>query len=225
MIPNAVRTLVAISVSCLCFSNVFGNPLPVWEDGEFLEGTWTHEVLVAPGEGTASVSRVMLGNPGACLSVIAESAGPLWVVLWNELGWDPSGGAVRFLTFQIDERAVSSWEDGQNLKALVVQNGRTFVAPLTPVYTGTGSNTDWQTILYDSLAEEDFAEIPQWPETPADHPDFSASGGVLYFGFAVAAEATPVPLSHLYDNWLVYAYFDPIAVESDSWGGVKGLYR
>ena len=202
-----------------------GNPLPVWEDGEFQEGTWGHDVILDFGEGVGTVARETTGNPGACLLVTTEVSGSLWVVLWNEFGWDPAAGPVQSLMFQIDEKAVISSGTGQNLKALVVQNGRFFVAPLTPVDTGPGSDPEWKTVTFAALVESDFAEIPAWPDSPADPPDFSTAGEVLYFGFAVGGLNTPGMMVHLYDNWMVVPFFGPVAVEPESWGGVKGLYR
>ena len=214
----------------LPFDVALGNPLPVWEDGQFVDGTWSHEVLVTPGEGNASVTRVTGGNPDACLSVTTDATGPLWVALWCDLAWNLGDGAIEYLTLQIDEKAVMSAGSGQNLKLLVHQDGRNYVAPVAPVTTGTGSDPDWQTVLYPSLAASDFAEIPDWPGAPAAHPDFSAAGGLICFGFAVGVESTPFPLTHLYDNWFVFPMFTPVSVEPgsparESWAGVKERYR
>jgi hypothetical protein len=210
-----------------------GNPLPAYEDGEFLEMLWSHQVMRQAGAGDGIVTRHETGgNPGAYLEISAWSESPQWTALWFAAAWDPGEfGPIRSLFLQIDERAVSSAGDGQNLKLLVVQDGRYYLAPLEPAYTGGGTGTTWETLFFDPVEADDFAECPPpWPQDPSEHPDFSLDGAPLYFGFLVGLTGpVSVPRVHAYDNWAVWPQLPAVSVDPSiepvDWSRIKEPYR
>ena len=211
----------------------FGNPLPAYFDGEFPDFAWSHHVVWQAGTGDATVTRHDTGgNPGAYLEISTWSESPLWTVLWYEAAWDPAEfGPIESLILEIDEKAVTSSGDGQNLKLVVVQNGRHYFAPLVPSYTGGGTGTTWQTMIFDPVTVEDFGECPPpWPHDPGERPDFSLDGAPLQFGFMVGLTGAASPARvHAYDNWAVWPQSPAVSVapgvEVEDWSRVKTHYR
>jgi hypothetical protein len=229
-LANAVRMVGLICALCLLGADASANPLPSFDDGEFLSGTWSHVVLLEGGVGAGTVTRQTSGgNPGAFLEVSTQSGWDLhmWVAMWkNDIYWDPSEyGPADSLGFMIDEKAISSFGSGQNIKLLVVQEGRYYLAPLVPWTTTSGTGTTWETIIFDPVTEDDFGEIPPLPYDPTGKPDFSSTGAPVYFGFAVGVSSVLDPRIHGYDNWTVWLYVPPVAVESETWSRIKGQYR
>jgi hypothetical protein len=230
---HARRAAGPAAVLLLCATVALGNPLPAFEDGEFPDVLWSQHVVQQAGPGDAAVTRhTSGGNPGAYLEISAWSQSPLWTILWYAADWNPQYlGPIESLTFQIDERAVDTEGDGQNVKLVVVQGGKYYLAPLEPTYTGGGTGTAWETLFFASVHADDFAECPPpWPCDPDGHPDFSLSGAPLYFGFMVGLTgATSVPRTHAYDNWAVWPQSPPVSigssVESETWSRIKTLYR
>jgi hypothetical protein len=231
-----VRTPCVSSSAVLLFFSAavaFGNPLPAFQDGEFPEGVWSHHVVRQEGAGDGAVTRHEAGgNPGAYLEISTWSESPLWTILWYAAPWDPEVfGPIESLMLEIDEKAVASSGNGQNLKLVVVQNGRFYLAPLEPSYTGGGTGTTWQTLFFEAVDEDDFAECPPpWPHDPTERPDFSIHGAPLYFGFMVGLTgAASPPRVHAYDNWAVWPQVPPVSVdpsvESEAWSRIKGFYR
>lgn len=225
---------LASSLFLLCFPCVelCANPLPAIYDGEFT--SWSYDVLLESGAGAGSMTRETTGgNSGAFLSVSTQSGWELamWVVMWkDDVDWIPSrDGVIDSLLFVIEEKEIASAGAGQNLKLAVIQDGTTYLAPLSPWLTGGGTGTTWESLVFDPVAADDFARIPPWPYDANQNPDFSTGGGPIQFGFMVGVSSVLDPRIHGYDNYEVII-FTPVTaidpdVEANSWSGIKILYR
>lgn len=203
--------------------------IAVIQDGEFLN--WSMTVHLEGGEGGAVMIRHDSGgNPGAFVEVETWSGWQLhaWGLLWKaDTIWDPSSGDINSVAFQIDERAISSYGSGQNMKLLVRQNGRYYGAPIDPWGTVTDIEPYWLTYLLGPVVAADFGEwLPNGTVNLSSKPDFSSVGADMQFGFLVGVSSVLDMRVHGFDNWQVTIdYESPTAVERTSWGAVRGLYR
>ena len=77
------------------------------------------------------------------------------------------------------------------------------------------------------LTAIDFAEVDVASGTwsnPNSHPDFSAAGLPVTFGF-VRAKAFVAHTNSVLDNWSVSVNETVVDTEHQSWGTLKSLYR
>ena len=204
------------------------NPGVIISDGDFVD--WSSAVLLESGMGSCYVTRSETGgNPGACLEISTASGWELnaWVVLWKDgVIWDPVDGCeIDYIVFQIDEKALDSFGAGQNIKLLVVQDDRYYIAPLDPWDTASGIETTWETHYIGACFANDFGEIPPWPPDSSEKPDFSQSGSPMKFGFAVGVSSVLDARVHAYDNWKITIECLPCPVEEVTWGVIKALYK
>jgi len=225
---NPVIVLCLACVLCLPSVCAALNPGVVIMDGDFTD--WSHVVFLESGVGACSVTRLETGgNPDACLEVSSRSGWELavWTLMWkNGVVWDPSDGCeIETIQLEIDERGVDTFGQGQNVKLLVVQDGRYYGAPLDPWITVTGSETSWETHVFGLAYVTDFGEVPPYHFDPNERPDFTATGGPIKFGFAVGNSSILDAIIHRYDNWKITIECLPCPVEDATWGAIKALYQ
>lgn len=218
-------TVGIFCLPCLCASM---DPGVIVMDGDFTD--WSHVVLLQSGAGACTVTRHETGgNPDAYLEISTESGWELhaWVLLWKEgVVWDPADGCeIQTIEMEIDEKAIDSFGDGQNIKLLVVQDGRYYGAPLSPWVTPSGIETTWETHVFPPAYISDFGEVPPWPFDPTEVPDFTQTGGLIRFGFMVGVSSVLDAHVHAYDNWKITIECIPCPVEEETWGVIKSLYR
>ena len=234
MRPYPIVFCLAFFFCLLCFPCVelLANPLPAIYDGDF--SNWSYTVLLQSGAGAGSMTRETTGgNPGAFLSVSTQSGWDLamWVVMWNDdITWDPgTDGVIDSLQLMIEEKEISSFGDGQNLKLALIQDGNTYLAPVSPWATGGGTGTSWEHLMFDPVTPDDFARIPPWPYDPNARPDFSSTGGPIHFGFMVGVSSVLDPRVHGYDNYEVVIFIPVVGIDPDAsvstWSQIKTLYR
>jgi len=226
---TSATTVLAL---CLCLAlpalAAALNPGVVLTDGDFTD--WSHVVLLESGTGECTVTRYDTGgNPDAYLEISSRSGWELgaWLLTWKDgVVWDPSDGCeIEYIVFEIDEKAIWSFGQGQNIKLLVVQDGRYYLAPLVPWITTAGTETYWETHVFDPCYVDDFGEIPPWTIDPNEKPDFTQSGGPIRFGFAIGVSSVLDAITHAYDNWKITIECLPCPVEASTWGAIKALYH
>lgn len=227
-LANAAITLCLACVLCLPSICAALDPGVVFMDGDFTD--WSHVVLLESGAGAGIVTRNETGgNPDAFLEISTRSGWDLhtWVLLWkNGVVWEPADGCeIETIELEIDEKALDSFGDGQNIKLLVVQDGRYYGAPLTPWVTGSGVETTWETHVFAPAYVTDFGEVPPYQFDPAERPDFSEAGGLIKFGFMVGVSSVLDARIHAYDNWKITIECLPCPVEEATWATIKALYR
>lgn len=181
-----------------------------FSDGEFAPGDWTLTVVQLNAGGTVDVVRSDSGgNPGAFLAITNRTAPPdpsrrpsvIGVHLNRRAVWSPDDqGPISCLTYQEDARAVSAQGEGQSTGPALVQDGRIYVVrgPLT------GSGRSWHRIRFDRLTAANFIEaVDGRGLDDAAHPDFTATGTPLTFGFYRSNSNSISPNTIGIDNWSI----------------------
>lgn len=224
---RAAAVIGLLSVLSLLSFNTADATLTFVQDGDFQD--WQSLVL---GSGSGDVTRVSTGgNPGAYLVMGSSNHSTndicVWVLAYKpDFVWDPaSDGPICTVEMAIDEKAISSFGEGQNVKLLVVQDGRYYGATLHPWFTGGGIDTTWETLHIGPATASNFFEATEacWDTTST--PDFSATGAPIQFGFMVGNTNTVTRVTHAYDNWCIWIDMGPSSTDASSWGGVKNLWN
>jgi hypothetical protein len=189
--PLAIIVGLATSSSCLA-SVVF--------DGDFDDANWSLTTFqYGPNGGSGSASQVVGGVPGTC-RMVTNTCGSNGSGAWNlstytAFSYNPSaGGALTDLSFPIDSRYVN----GLQAMGFVVEQDNHFWR------VGYFLNTpSWVTYAITPTAAEFYAMDVGMPALP----DFSASGGVIHFGFysgnSSSSTGSGYSRSGLYDNFVV----------------------
>jgi len=90
-----------------------------------------------------------------------------------------------------------------------------------------GMNFVWGTEILMGLTETDFVEADVNSATwsnPNSHPDFSAAGSPVTFGF-VRAKVFAGWTESTMDNWTVHVNESVVSNEQKSWGSLKASFR
>jgi hypothetical protein len=165
-------------------------------DGDF--ANWSFSSLADPGS-SATFSLVGNGNPGLCLQCTTVSGLAYGIAVANWATWNPfSDGPISNVTMTIDVKSISGWGGGQGIKIVAIQGGKLYMAPITQ--SATGSQTSWHAVSL-TCGSSDFLYIwGPWQYDFTAHPDFTATGGVVQFGF-YAGNSSSGTYTQLYDNW------------------------
>lgn len=194
----------------------------VFQDNDFFDSDWRVVVYSTTDDGSVSGTHETTGgNPGAYRNVsnmLFSSLEPQ-AVYGLHLGrtsfiHDPnSQGEIESASFQIDFKDGGPQGYSQRLEPALRQNGQIY-SLLTSIDTSAGSN--WITSAQLDLQAEDFGWVnPCSLETNSNlHPDFSANGAPIAFGFATSTQLpfaifSSVPVEACYDNFLWTIYLDP----------------
>ncbi|MCE9620413.1 MAG: hypothetical protein K8R92_10990 [Planctomycetes bacterium] len=209
--PSSFALVVALAASSSCFAAV------VVSDGTFNDADWSMTTFqFGPYGGGGSASQTAGGVPESC-RMVTNSCGNDYSGAWNlsmleTFSYNPSsGGALTDLTFSMDSRYV----DGLQAMSFVVEQDNHFWR------VGYFINTEsWTTYAIAPVAADFYAMDL---DTPA-LPDFSATGGVIRFGFGSANSSTSWGYSRtgLYDNFVVNFVPSPAGLTI---AGAVGLLR
>ncbi len=188
-------------------------------DGDFTN--WSSPMKVVEcGYVTTIPSWSSSGNPGTCLEVTFQTLlmgtnKARLIPIKQDATWDPAtDGPITSLTLQIDTQRVLG--SGQTLNVAVLQNGQYYAAPLTSV--STGSNSSWQPVTLGPYTAADFARQEDGvcpPGNQSAHPDFTTTGSLIKFGFAVGNPGNVTSITQRYDNFRLNVLGDPadLAIE------------
>lgn len=162
-----------------------------FSDSEFSDADWELVVLTHQAGGTTSGAHSESGGcAGAYRSVITRvnDAAPLTtsgiIGFHRKIGavYSPSTqGAIAHLDYSECAAVFDGFGDGQATGPALRQGGKVYVHYLT---TGVGP---WHTIQARNLTATNFVLVsstsPTNPYDSTQHPDFSASGATIEFGF------------------------------------------
>jgi hypothetical protein len=187
-------------------------------DSTFDDDDWAQLVVVIGRGGSSSAVQVLDGgNPGAYRRVeqqrnapsSTEPAGVYSVNLKIDAIYSPAvQGAIESIDYSEDAIAFAGSFNVQQTGPALCQDGSCYVrgvATVDPFDT-------WQTVQTDRLSADDFYLLdPDVPPVGIDetkHPDFSASGATIEFGFYRANRGFPgTPATDLreagIDNWSI----------------------
>ncbi len=188
-------------------------------DSTFLNANWTGTQFVSGSGGSSTGVQVLAGgDPGPFRNVTdqlnAAPAGSQTIVLsthiYDPFTYDPSiSGALSSLDYSEDAACTAGcFGDGQSTGPALIQGGILYILSSSSVVTGPG--LAWLPHALSALTAADFGRVDVTPLTIFDntqHPDFSAGGAPLQFGF-FRANGTGInggayTLAAGIDNWQV----------------------
>ena len=188
-------------------------------DGTFLDTDWTGTQFVAGNGGTSTGAQVLAGgNPGSYRNVIdalnAAPVGSQTIVLsthiYTPFTYTPSvTGAIGSLNYAEDAACTAGcFGAGQSTGPALLQGGNLYILGSSTVITGPGAA--WSPHTLNALTALDFGLVSVTPTTIVDntqHPNFSAGGAPIQFGF-FRANGTGVnggayTLAAGIDNWQI----------------------
>ena len=188
-------------------------------DGTFLDSDWTGTQFVAGNGGTSTGAQVLSGgNPGSYRNVIdalnAAPVGSQTIVLsthiYTPFTYTPSvTGAISSLNYAEDAACTAGcFGSGQSTGPALLQGGNLYILGSSTVITGPGAA--WLPHTLNALTALDFGLVSVTPTTIVDntqHPNFSAGGAPIQFGF-FRANGTGVnggayTLAAGIDNWQI----------------------
>jgi len=225
VMPTAGGLAALLIVLCLAPEAPAGTV--TFNDAEFADADWDVTIFWTQGTGgNVSAHHVASGgHPGAYRVVIntVYDAPPYCEVaaFHRRLGavYAPAAqGAIATIDYAEDATLIAGGGQGQGAGPAVRQDGLVYVAAIfiTPDWV-------WTEHVLPDLAEDDF----HLHADPSAHPDFSANGGPIEFGF-VRQNATysgGYTITGGIDNWTVVLTTEgPVAVEAASWTAVKALF-
>lgn len=199
----------------------------VFFDSEFPDEAWEASIFWTLGAGgTVEVWQAATqGNPGAYRVVrnTVFDAPPYAAVagFHRHLAstYNPALGGIVTIDYAEDAIMLAGGGQGQGAGPALRQDGQIYIGPIfiTP-------ETSWTTHQLVGLTELDFHLAGQ----PDVHPDFSAAGGLIKFGFVRQNSTYSGGYTILggIDNWSMTLHTDtPVTVESATWSGVKALFE
>lgn len=180
-------------------------------DGTFNLADWT-TIQVDGFDGTVSTAQVTTGgNPGYYLQV-SHNDFTNWIYAFHfrqDAAYSPSNIPNALIDYSIDQLAILNLMGvGVGVQVALRQNGTNYFGP-----GGVNSESVWQTFSGGNVQTTNFSNfIPGNAGVGGSgHPDFSASGASIQFGFAtwnnnnenLASRATG------FDNWSIAVHQAP----------------
>ncbi|RMF94797.1 MAG: PEP-CTERM sorting domain-containing protein [Candidatus Schekmanbacteria bacterium] len=173
----------------------------VFYDSTFNDSDWSLTIQTKAGGGTVTAMQVATGgNPGEFREIInSVNYGPGSSVfgyhIRNGADYDPSTeGAIGSIDYSEDSIMFTGFGDGEATGPALFQNGKYYYS--AQLYSNQSVWTH-QSLL--SLGEQDFHTLYD----NNDHPDFSATGSIISFGFFRANTTTfgSYTIDAGIDNW------------------------
>jgi len=185
--PSVLWVALALLPTCVAAQTV--------ADSTFLDANWTGTQFVAGNGGTSTGAQVLVGgNPGPYRNVTnqlnAAPAGGETIVLSTHIyapfTYDPAvSGAIGSLDYAEDAACTPGcFGLGQSTGPALAQGGNFYILSSSSVTTGPG--LAWLPHTLNALTAADFGLVNVTQTTIFDntqHPDFSASGAPIQFGF------------------------------------------
>ena len=199
-------------------------------DGTFLDVNWSLNQFTAGNGGSSTAAQVLAGgNPGAFRNVTdalnAAPAGSQTIVLSTSIytlfTYNPAvSGAITSVNYNEDAACTGGcFGQGQSTGPALRQGANLYILSSSTVITGPSAT--WTAHPLSGLTASDFGLVNVTPTTLFDntqHPNFSAGGAPIQFGF-FRANGTGVngggyTLSAGIDNWQVTVVAAAVAAAS-----------
>ncbi|PIV82101.1 hypothetical protein COW53_00740 [bacterium CG17_big_fil_post_rev_8_21_14_2_50_64_8] len=202
-------------------------------DGVFNPANWSGQAFVT-GTSTASATTSLSGGvPDEYRDISNTSSGSplsgwdrsLFVDLNTTAVANPASlGGINLIDYSEDHRCVCIG-GGMMWGPALEQGGQFYIVPGNAM--PNSFTLPWQNEALTALTAADFEEVSVTSTTwtnPASHPDFSASGAPITFGYVRAKAFIGATESYL-DNWSVAIDELPVDVEELNWGTAKSTFR
>ena len=228
-------------VGAMCIFTSRATPLyasVVISDTEFPNAHWTtakiYDSTNTYGATFASTQQTTNGNPGAFRQTqytfyydgSGISQGVIIASLLDSAPYNPATqGSINAISWSLDRIFVSQTGGSPGVSTLLIlqQNGRYFVGN-TPGWVSMITMGVWETLMPPELRESDFTDF-----FGTSHPDFSATGGPIIFGYANGSAvggagsggATTVYTAAGTDNFVVnISSTASVPLPAAAWGGL-----
>lgn len=192
-------------------------------DGTFVNTDWTLTVEITGNGGTSTGSQKPSGgNPGEYRKVhnIVFGGGYNYVIgyhFFNKSEYSPSlQGEITSIDFSIDHKMFIGFGEGQRVGPAIFQGGQFFVGEESTL----ANQYSWETLSVAGIKAENFS--PYFGPATI-HPDFSASGGQILFGFYTVNSDSGYSITIGVDNWSVNLRANPAPLPSSIVLLVSGL--
>jgi hypothetical protein len=191
-------------------------------DGTFLDVNWNLTQFLAGSGGSVTGGQVLAGgNPGAFRNVTdALTGGSAGLVLgtsiYTPFTYSPGvSGAIATINYTEDAACTGGcFGQGQSTGPALLQGGKFYILSSSSVITGPSAV--WTTHALNNLTALDFGRVNVTTTTLFDntqHPDFSANGAPIQFGYfrANSTGSVAYTLTAGIDNWqFSIAPFTPV---------------
>lgn len=207
-----MRTLVLVAI-LMAAAAVPSRADVTLSDGNYAVVDWTMSIVAASGGAAQTTTLSTIGgNPGAyrkTVLVLPAGASMTTAHLYQGGSYNPAvDGAIYQLDYDEDQIQETPPFPGSFIEAtpLLEQGGVLYVGPDI-----TFTNTAWGALVRDNLVALDFTSAGN------AHPDFSAAGGVVHFGY-VRSNTNFTGLAANFrsgiDNWSVHVRSGVLGVGS-----------
>ena len=214
-VRNAVRLLSILALPVAIASPALAQAV---SDDTFLDANWTLTQAWAGLGGSSTAARSRRGgNPGSYRLVtdVVNAAAPgsqtlvLSTNIYTPFTYNPAvSGPIALLSYSEDAECTHGcFGQGQETGPAVQQGGKLYILN-RQLFTGPG--TTWANHSLSGLTSDDFSIVSVTPTSIFDnsqHPNFSASGAPIQFGFFRAngtrVNAGVYTLSAGIDNWQI----------------------
>jgi len=204
----------------------------IMSDGVFNPANWSGQVFVTGTSTGYATTDLTGGVPNEHRRISSISSGSF-------LSWDRSLfidlnttavvnlatlGGITQIDYSEDHRCACI--GGGMLWGPALEQGGQFYI-VTGNVMPNSHTLPWQYETLSALTAIDFEEVSVTSSTwsnPASHPDFSAGGAPITFGY-VRAKAFISATTSLLDNWSVSVNETPVATEDINWGSAKSIFR
>ena len=178
-------------------------------DGTFAPGDWQMQTFSGGFGGTITATRLTSGgNPGPFYSINNDLNGGGPSVLYGHYHKTPGTlgdlGPIDSIDFVVEHRGINTRGLGQRVGLSITQDGKTYRS----IGCLTSSSSAWGSCTQNGItADQLFEQLAGGGANSNSHPDFSAAGGAMAFGF-YSANSNPntgnsPPNIIGYDNWQV----------------------
>lgn len=233
--PRSCARLAAMAAFAMLASSSLG--LPAFAaavtigDGTFNSQDWDMTLFWTEGLGGTEVGYQILdgGNPGTYRGIEVQYAtskeGYNRVTGFHRYipqTYTPSSdGAIMSVDYSEEGKLLQGYDQGQGAGPALRQGGRIFISSALWVYP----DSSWVQHAPTGQSAADFYD----PTDPTQHPDFSASGGEIEFGFwrgnSGHANDPYVSVAGI-DNWKFVLHTESATPSvKTSWGGIKALFH
>jgi len=205
----------------------------IFTDGDFVPSQWQSHIFLTQTSTAAASTVVGGGVPGDHREIVLYSSTgflqptgrSMLVELKTSAVVSPATlGGITNVDY-VEDHFCSCFGGGVLWGPALEQGGVYYIVPGNA--TPNSLLLTWETVSLAGLTELDFEEAlvtaPGWTDG-SSHPDFSAAGGPITFGY-VRAKAFVATTSSVLDNWTVSVNETAVGVETQQWGSLKSLYR
>jgi len=179
--------------------------LPIGQDEAFNNTDWTSVVTLGSPSSFVNGQVAAGGNPGAYRQTDVTAGSTINSThISSAITWDPSTqGALTILHFSFDGNYLSASPAVPIDLEPILRQGGVIFAPNFDATPPPSLGGGWQNLQSSPLGQANFIDSSSFGGTGTLQPDFSATGGLIEFGYALGFGPGSFTTSAGIDNYLV----------------------